>query len=113
MNPTELVKHLEAQAKELEYLAKECDDAQDYEQAKKCRDSAKETRILANKIRDNDRSIMSKLQQLSQLIDGCNNHCYSAEVCKSLIGLINKFMLQKIEPYSTHLRECGVIYPRK
>jgi hypothetical protein len=107
MTPTEIAAHLEAQAETLEILATQCDDLQENEQAEKCRQSAKDARILAQQVLDNNQYVISELQKLQQLINECHNHNYPREACRTLKILIERFMLEKREPYSTHLTNCG------
>lgn len=106
MKPDEIATHLEAQAEKLEDLATGCDEYKEIQRAEECRKNAKETRCLAQQVREEQENVIGELEQLQQLINRCNNG-YAQDACQVLKRLIDKFTLEKTEPYSTHLRNCG------
>ena len=107
--PTEISEHLRKQAQELENLAIRYDYYQKQLQAQNCRQRAIETRYLAQKIDNNHLNTIQELRELTQLINTCNNNGYAWEACQSLRRLIEKFILENEEPYSTHYNNCGGI----
>jgi hypothetical protein len=90
-----------AEAKESTRKAKECAVKQ-----KECRKRAEDAINLAQKVRAKDRKSISDIDELHRLM----NQCKSNEACKFLEIVIKKFILEKTEPYSTHLRKCGELY---
>jgi hypothetical protein len=110
MAPDEIATHLETQAEELEFLATECYKCGEIKQAEQCRQSAEETRFLAQQIRNNHGNVIRELHELENLINQCINHDYTREACEILRELIKKFILENISPYSTYFIICGFKY---
>ena len=120
MTPTEMLEHLRAIANEFTLVAEQFESqAEQYskcgnhakakdclKEAEESRKIAKDARVSAQKIIDNDEKFMIELQQLEIFIDQ-DNTSHSREACKFLIILIKKLFLETKEPYSTHLRTCG------
>ena len=90
-----------AEAKECTRKAEECAVKE-----KDCRKRAQDAINLAQKVRAKDKKSISDIDKLHRLI----NQCKSNEACKFLEIVIKKFILEKTEPYSTHLRKCGELY---
>lgn len=90
-----------AEAKECTRKAEECAVKE-----KDCRKRAQDAINLAQKVRAKDKKSISDIDELHTLI----NQCKSNEACKFLEIVIKKFILEKTEPYSTHLRKCGELY---
>ncbi len=94
------------QSQQLTNLAIECNNAQLHQEAEDARKRAKDTTNLAQRVINMDDQVIQELEELQRLINQCKTG-YSTEACKSLVALIEKYTLEKTEPYATHLTKCG------